>query len=161
MWNRTQLALTLAAFLLPALAVAQDLQVDRIVVHKSQRKMVLFSNGKKVKSYRVALGTQPVGPKQWIGDHKTPEGRYILDSRNVHSQFYKAFHISYPSPKDIQRARKLGVSAGGDVMLHGLPEGYVWDGEDWTDGCIALTSNKEMDELWTTIRVGTPIEIKP
>jgi murein L,D-transpeptidase YafK len=161
MCNLIKWVLTIAVFLLSALADAQDLQVDRIVVYKSERKMVLFSNGKEVKWYRVALGTEPVGPKQLRGDHKTPEGRYILDSRNAHSQFYKAFHISYPSPKDTQLARTLGVSTGGDIMLHGLPKGYEWDGEDWTDGCIALTSNKEMDELWTTVRVGTPIEIKP
>jgi murein L,D-transpeptidase YafK len=150
----------ITVFLLSALADAQDLPVDRVVVYKSQRKMVLFSNGKEVKSYRVALGTQPVGPKQRKDDHKTPEGSYILDSRNAHSQFYKAFHITYPGPKDIQLARKLGVRPGGAIMLHGLPEGYAWDGEDWTDGCIAVT-NKDMDELWDNVRVGTPIEIKP
>jgi murein L,D-transpeptidase YafK len=153
--------LTVAVLLSSTLADAQSLQVDRIIVYKSERKMVLFSNDKEIKSYRVALGTQPVGPKQQRDDHKTPEGRYILNSRNVHSQFYKAFHISYPSPEDIQRARKLGVRPGGDVMLHGLPEGTKWDGDDWTDGCIAVTSNKEMDELWNMVRVGTPIEIKP
>lgn len=161
MCNRIKWVPIIAVFLLSALADAQHLQVDRIVVFKSERKMVLFSSGKEVKFYRVALGTQPVGPKQRKGDHKTPEGSYILDSRNAHSQFYKAFHIAYPDAKDIQLARKLGVSPGGDIMLHGLPEGYEWDGEDWTDGCIAVTNNKEMDELWTTVRVGTPIEIKP
>jgi murein L,D-transpeptidase YafK len=153
--------LTVSVLLSAVLADARDLQIDRIVVYKSERKMVLFSNGKEMKSYRVALGAQPLGPKQRRGDHKTPEGEYVLDSRNIHSHFYKAFHISYPGPEDIQRARKLGVSPGGDVMLHGLPEGSKWGGEDWTDGCIAVTSNKEMDELWDIVRVGTPIEIKP
>ena len=46
-------------------------------------------------------------------------------------------------------------------MLHGLPEGSEWAGDDWTDGCIAVTSNEKMDELWDIVRVGTPIEIKP
>jgi len=107
---------------------------------------------KEIRSYKVALGSEPVGPKTQHGDHRTPEGVYTLDSRNPNSHFYKAFHISYPSPKDIATAKKLGISPGGDIMLHGLPKEYAWVGKahtlhDWTDGCIAVM-NEEMDELW-------------
>jgi len=138
---------------------------DRVVVYKRERKLVLLSQGKEVRSYKVALGSEPVGPKARQGDHRTPEGVYTLDSRNSNSRFYKAFHISYPNSKDIAAAEKLGVSAGGDIMLHGLPKEYAWVGRehtlrDWTDGCIAVT-NAEMDEIWKLVRVGTPIEIRP
>jgi murein L,D-transpeptidase YafK len=138
---------------------------DRVVVYKSERKLVLLSQGKEIRSYKVALGSEPVGPKTRHGDHRTPEGIYTLDSRNPNSHFYKAFHISYPNSKDIATANRLGVSAGGDIMLHGLPKEYAWVGKahtlhDWTDGCIAVT-NEEMDELWKLVPVGTPIEIKP
>ena len=157
-----------AAFLLlfATLAAGQTpQQVDSVVVYKQQRKLVLLLHGKEVKSYRVALGAEPVGPKTRQGDHRTPEGLYVLDARNAHSQFYKAYHVSYPSAKDKAAARKLGVSPGGDVMLHGLPKDYAWVGEahtlhDWTDGCIAVT-DEEMDEIWKLLPVGTPIEIKP
>jgi murein L,D-transpeptidase YafK len=139
--------------------------VDSIVVYKSDRKLVLLSQGKELRSYKVALGGQPVGPKTRQGDHRTPEGIYVLDSRNANSHYYKAFHISYPNAKDIATARKLGVSPGGDIMLHGLPKDYAWVGKahilhDWTDGCVAVT-NEEMDEIWRLVHVGTPIEIKP
>lgn len=139
--------------------------VDRVVVYKRDHKLVLLSAGKEVKFYRVALGSQPVGAKTRQGDHRTPEGLYVLDSRNPNSHFYKAFHISYPSSSDTSNARKLGVSPGGDIMLHGLPKKYAWIGKahamhDWTDGCIAVT-NEEMDELWRLVKIGTPIEIKP
>ena len=142
-----------------------DVGVNRVIVYKHERKVVLLAQGKEVRSYRVALGGDPVGPKTRRGDHRTPEGIYVLDSRNAHSQFYKAFHISYPNSKDIAAAKKLGVSPGGDIMLHGLPKEYAWVGKahtlhDWTDGCIAVT-NEEMDEIWQLVRVGTPIEIKP
>ena len=138
---------------------------DRVVVYKSERKLVLLSQGKEIRSYKVALGSEPLGPKTRHGDHRTPEGIYTLDSRNPNSHFYKAFHISYPNPKDIATANKLGVSPGGDIMLHGLAKEYAWVGKahtlhDWTDGCIAVT-NEEMDELWKLVPVGTPIEIKP
>lgn len=148
-------------------AVAQNssFSVDRLVVYKRERKLVLFSHGKEVRSYKVAMGGEPVGPKSRQGDHRTPEGVYVLDSRNPSSHFYKAFHISYPNAKDIAAARKLGVSPGGDIMLHGLPKEYAWVGKghalhDWTDGCVAVT-DEEMDEIWKLVRVGTPIEIKP
>jgi murein L,D-transpeptidase YafK len=138
---------------------------DRVVVYKHERKLVLLSQGKELRSYKIALGSEPAGPKTRHGDHRTPEGLYLLDSRNPHSQFYKAFHISYPNSQDIAAARKLGVSPGGDIMLHGLPKQYAWVGKshvlhDWTDGCIAVT-NEEMDEIWKLVRVGTLIEIKP
>lgn len=138
--------------------------VDHVIVYKQGRKLVLLSGGTELKSYRVALGGEPVGPKTRLGDHRTPEGSYVLDSRNPHSGFYKAFHISYPNSKDLASAKKLGVRPGCDIMRHGLPKGYAWVGKahtlhDWTDGCIAVT-NEEMDELWTLVPVGTPIEIK-
>ena len=139
--------------------------VDRVVVYKHERKLVLLSVGKELRSYTVALGGEPVGKKARQGDRRTPEGLYTLDSRNLNSHFYKAFHISYPNSKDIAAAKKSGVSPGGDIMLHGLPKEYAWVGKahvlhDWTDGCIAVT-NEEMDEIWKLVRVGTPIEIKP
>ena len=154
-------------FIVCSLSFADDLttHVDKIVVYKQQRKMVLLSGGKEIKQYRIALGEQPLGPKQHQGDHRTPEGSYILDSRNPHSQFYLAFHISYPNADDRERARKSGLDPGGAIMLHGTPQEYapLHKGDppnDWTDGCIAVT-NEEMDELWKIVHVGTPIEIKP
>ena len=151
--------------LLFALGEKLGIGVDRVVVYKHERRLVLLSQGKELRSYRVALGGEPSGPKMRQGDHRTPEGSYVLDSRNANSHFYKAFHISYPNSRDIAAAKKLGVSPGGDIMLHGLPKNYAFVGKahtlhDWTDGCIAV-SNEEMDEIWKLVRPGTPIEIKP
>lgn len=138
---------------------------DRVVVLKAERKLILMRAGRELKTYGIALGTNPVGPKTRLGDHKTPEGVYVLDRRNAQSSFYRAIHISYPDAHDRARAVKLGVSPGGAIFLHGLPNGYGWVGsshrlKDWTDGCIAVT-NREMDEIWRAVPDGTPIEIKP
>jgi len=151
--------------LVPAQTAVLPLHADKVVVLKKERTLQLLSAGKVIKSYKVALGGDPVGPKTRQGDHKTPEGVYVLDSRNVHSQFYKSIHISYPSARDRAEARKRGVSPGGDVFVHGLPKGYGWVGaghraKDWTDGCIAVT-NQEIDEIWLAVADGTPIEIRP
>jgi murein L,D-transpeptidase YafK len=148
-----------------ALAEKPGVGADRIIVYKHERKLIIWSQGKVLRSYRVALGGDPVGPKTRQGDHRTPEGSYLLDSRNPHSLYYKAFHISYPNSNEIAAAKKLGVSPGSNIMLHGLPRDYAGEERartqhDWTNGCIAVT-NEEMDEIWQLVRVGTPIEIKP
>ena len=136
-----------------------------MVVLKHERTLQLLNHGQVFKTYKVALGGNPVGPKVQQGDHRTPEGAYVLDHRNVHSQFYKSIHISYPSVADRARAARLHVSPGGDIFLHALPNGYRWIGDrhrlkDWTDGCIAVT-DEEMDEIWQLVPNGTLIEIRP
>jgi len=161
-------ALAVSAFFLstPDLGASKPtLHADRVVVLKKERTLQLLSHGKVMKTYRVALGGNPIGPKSRQGDHKTPEGQYVLDSRNAHSHFYKSIHISYPNARDRAEARRKGVPPGGDVFVHGLPNGYGAIGaahrlRDWTDGCIAVTDS-EMDEIWLAVPDGTPIEINP
>ena len=146
-------------------ALPAGARADHVVVVKQERTLQLLSQGKVLKTYRVALGGQPAGPKLQRGDHRTPEGMYVLDRRNAHSQFYRSIHISYPNPADRARAAKARVSPGGDIFVHGLPNGYGFVGsghrlKDWTDGCIAVT-DEEMDEIWRAVPDGTPIEIRP
>ena len=148
-----------------AQTASTPLHADRVVVLKKERTLQLLSGGKVIKSYRVALGGDPVGAKTRQGDHKTPEGIYVLDSRNAHSQFHKSIHISYPNARDRAAARARKISPGGDVFVHGLPNGYGWVGashrvKDWTDGCIAVT-DEEIEEIWKAVGDGTAIEIRP
>lgn len=138
---------------------------DRIIIVKSSRTMTLFHSGSVLRSYKVALGGHPVGAKERQGDERTPEGEYKIDSRNAHSQFHLALHISYPNAADRARARSLGLDPGGDIMIHGLPAGWARIGaahrlRDWTLGCIAVT-NPEIEEIWQLVPVGTTVEIKP
>ncbi len=161
--RRIQLAIVLMA--LCCAAVAAPIQADKIVILKSARSMILFSGGKVLKTYKVALGSVPVGPKRVEGDHKTPEGDYVIDAKNAQSQFHLSLHISYPSAADQQRARSLGARPGGAVMIHGLAKPFAYLGPlhrqtDWTDGCIAVT-NAEIEEIWKLVPVGTKVEIRP
>ena len=144
---------------------ASPTQADKIIILKSARQMTLLSAGKVLKTYKVALGSRPVGPKQVEGDHKTPEGNYIIDAKNAHSQFHLSLHISYPSAADQQRARAMGARPGGAIMIHGLAAPFAYLGPlhrqtDWTDGCIAVT-NAEIEEIWKLAPVGTRVEIRP
>jgi murein L,D-transpeptidase YafK len=139
--------------------------IDQIVIEKSARKLSIFANAKNLKTYRVALGHNPVGAKQEEGDNKTPEGIYKIDGRNAQSSFHLALHVSYPSDEDKTRAAERGVSAGSDIMIHGIRNGRGWIGAfhrltDWTAGCIALT-DEEIEELWRATPDGTTVEIRP
>jgi murein L,D-transpeptidase YafK len=142
-----------------------DTTIDRILVEKSERKLSIFRDSRHIKTYRVALGRNPAGPKQEEGDMKTPEGAYKIDRRNAQSSFHLALHISYPSDEDDKRAAARVVSAGSDIMIHGIRNGLGWIGafhrwKNWTLGCIALT-DEEIEELWRVTPDGTIIEIRP
>jgi murein L,D-transpeptidase YafK len=138
--------------------------IDRILVEKSERKLSVLRGGEVLKTYRVALGRNPIGAKEQEGDMKTPEGIYTIDYRNPQSDYHLALHISYPSAEDTTRAAQRGVNAGFDIMIHGLPNGRSWIGaahrqKDWTAGCIAVT-DQEIDEIYRVTPDGTTIEIR-
>jgi murein L,D-transpeptidase YafK len=147
------------------IAPQADGPVDRIVVEKAKRTLTLYRQEREFKSYRIALGRDPVGPKTRQGDQKTPEGLYYVDYKVPNSIYHRALHLSYPNQEDIERARELGVPPGGSIMIHGMKEDKLWMGDvqylfNWTNGCIALT-NREMEEIWDMVPPWTPVEIKP
>jgi tetratricopeptide (TPR) repeat protein len=138
---------------------------DKILVEKKERRLTLISKGKLLKIYKIALGGDPNGPKERQGDNKTPEGTYLIDSRNKDSRYHLSLHISYPNEKDKKRAKELGVSPGGDIMIHGIKNGFSWVGGshaevDWTNGCIAVT-DEEIEEIDRLAPNGTIVEIRP
>lgn len=150
--------------------IRRDTPINQIRVFKSKRLLELLHNENIIRSYSMRLGFDPIGHKVKEGDGKTPEGRYVIDWRNPNSQFYKSLHISYPNPVDQKKAKDLGVSPGGDVMIHGsanhkqlkaLPQlmDYLPQ-KDWTWGCIAVR-NVDMDEIWKLVDNGTTIQIYP
>lgn len=136
-----------------------------VLVLKHARKLYLMNGEAALYSFPVALGRHPDGTKLEEGDKRTPEGRYLLDRRNPDSQYYRSIHISYPNEADLARARENGFTPGGQIMIHGLPNGLADIGEkhtatDWTDGCIAVT-DQQMDIIWRMVDDNTPIEIRP
>ena len=150
---------------LPPAPLPRGIHADLVVVHKSTRRMDVYAHGSELRSYVISLGHDPVGPKRREGDHRTPEGRYVIDQHNSHSAFHRSLHVSYPSAADAARARADGNLPGGEIMIHGMRNGGGWLGRlhliyDWTDGCIAVT-DPEMDELYRIVPDGTPIVIRP
>lgn len=141
------------------------LSADHVLVEKTKRRLTLFSDGEVLKRYKISLGREPVGAKIRSGDNRTPEGFYYIDYRIEDSDFHLALHISYPNESDTHRARQMGYSPGGSIMLHGLKNddkdiAYYHGYFDWTKGCIAVT-NAEIEEIWQLVPNGTSIEIRP
>jgi murein L,D-transpeptidase YafK len=140
-------------------------KADSILILKKDHVLEVLAGGKVIRTYKVALGRGGLAPKQREGDGRTPEGHYVIDARNADSQYHRALHVSYPNEDDRRRAAKQGVSPGGAIMIHGLPNGFGNLGAahrlyDWTLGCVALT-DEEIDEIWDMVPIGTPVEIRP
>lgn len=139
-------------------------QADHIVVHKAARTLDLYADGQVIRHIEgIQLGPNPVGPKRFAGDGRTPEGRYSIDRGKADSAYHLSLHISYPAPADRVRAAAQGRSPGGDIFVHGQPNDWNRTERvpgDWTNGCIAV-SNAEIEFLWQTVGDGTTIDLVP
>jgi len=156
----------LILLLLQASAQAEDFPIaDKVVIEKAERKLHLMKEGETFRTFDIALGIRPQGDKESEGDFRTPEGNYLLDTRNPNSDYFLSIHISYPNREDSRLARAQGLSPGGAIMIHGQPntpsrsEAY-YQTQDWTNGCIAV-SNSDMIDIWLMTGSNTPIEILP
>jgi len=161
-----KIGLMLLVATVPTVAHTGEFPVaDKVVIEKSARKLHLLQDGEPFRSFEIALGIRPIGDKDREGDFKTPEGDYVLDTRNQNSDYFLAIHVSYPNLEDRREANQLGVNPGGAIMIHGQPneptrsETY-YRTQDWTNGCIAV-SNSDMIDIWLMTSENTPIEIRP
>lgn len=144
---------------------AVPIVADSLVVEKSRRTLTLYYEGSPVRIYFVALGKNPVGPKVSKGDGRTPEGIYHIAAHNPDSKYHLSLLVDYPNSKDLAVAQAHGLTTGGDIMIHGLPDRFASYGPahrqtDWTLGCIAVT-DAEIEEIWSAVPDGATIQIKP
>lgn len=154
------------------------LRDPKIVVKKARRKLLLFSGGKLVRTYRIGLGLSPSGDKVRAGDRRTPEGEFYIFTKNDRSAFYLSLGLSYPNTAHAARGLRAGLITraqydaivgalrakktppqnthlGGDIYIHS--NGAQ---SDWTWGCVAL-ENEDIRELFGAVSVGTPVTIEP
>ena len=149
----------------PAQSAAPGQRADTILIVKHERKLYLLRDNSPLRSYRIALGLSPTGAKEREWDFRTPEGSYIVDFRQEHSHYFKALHISYPSPADLKRSSALHLPAGRDIFIHGEPNqptkpDTYYKTRDWTNGCVAL-SDEDLEDVWNLTAGRTRVEIVP
>lgn len=135
-------------------------EVTQVVVYKSHRVMYLTHNGEVLKTYKIALGGNPVGAKQFEGDGRTPEGVYYISHRNPNSAYHLSLGVSYPSDTDRAYASSKGFEPGGDIFIHGRAGANKGRARDWTAGCIAV-KDREIEEIYAMVKPGTTIVILP
>jgi murein L,D-transpeptidase YafK len=145
--------------------IEKGAKIDKIIVNKSSRELITYSKGEIIKTFKISIGKNSTGKKEFKDDYKTPEGIYSISSKGPHKLFHKYLYVSYPNKNDILNAKKHRKDVGGQILIHGLHKSYAFIGKfhrfmDWTKGCMGMT-NKEIDELYDAIDVGTPIQINP
>lgn len=163
-------AAVLLSTLLPSYTISPVLAsefpvADKVLVEKGKRQLHLLKDNQPFRTFKIALGVDPLGDKEQEGDQKTPEGLYHLDQRNPQSDFFLSIRISYPNSTDRSEAKRKGRDPGGQIMIHGQPNvprysSAYYSKEDWTNGCIAV-SNSDMIDIWLMTPNNVPIEIVP
>ena len=153
------------AFVATSASATPIVRADTILIVKHERKLYLLRENFPLRSYRIALGLTPTGAKEREWDFRTPEGSYIVDFRQERSHYFKALHISYPSPSDLKRSAALHLRAGRDIFIHGEPNQPTkpvsyYKTRDWTNGCVAL-SNEDLQDIWNLTVGQTRVEIVP
>jgi murein L,D-transpeptidase YafK len=196
-WKRVLVALTAAALLFLHAAPAAAWEIlgwspTKIVIFKERKVLELHKNGRDIKTYRVCLGLNPIGPKKITGDKKTPEGEYYICYKSTESSYHRFLGLSYPSAEDARAAFENGIisaekkdtiissikngqappwdtTLGGWVGIHGYPTDeykrqwitlFYPKPDNWTDGCIAMW-NSEIEEVFASVSIGTPVLILP
>ena len=148
-----------------------DTMRTRIVIDKSDYLLHLYEADRLLRTYPMVLGFEPVGDKRMEGDGRTPEGKFKVRTKYAHAKWSKFIWVDYPTTESWQRFndRKAAgeipatASIGGDIGIHGVPEGrdeLIFDRQNWTLGCISLQRG-HVDELYACIRTGTEILIQP
>ena len=136
-------------------------EITQILVDKSARKMYLLSGSKTIRKFKINLGFTPKGHKFKQGDGRTPEGLYYINRVNTNSRYFLSLGLNYPNANDRALADAAGVDPGGDIFIHGGPRYKGERGKrDWTAGCISV-SDKQMAWIYSMVKKGTPIFIKP
>ena len=164
-------------FAVNKLVLKLPLDNPKIVVSKSRRRLMLYSNGKLVRVYRIGLGTEPIKDKVREGDRRTPEGEFYIFTKNDKSAYYLSLGLSYPNAEDAERGLRDGLitkarhdqivdairrkvmppqktALGGEIYIHGNGSK-----SDWTWGCVAL-DDSDMRELFDTVAIRTPVIIE-
>src|SRR5450432_1351442 len=95
-------------YFLPIQKLPDNAIIDKIVVLKSEHKLIAYSHGQMIVTYKIPIGKNPTGDKEYEGDGKTPEGIYTINDKNPKSEFHKNLGVSYPNAKDILQAQQLG-----------------------------------------------------
>ncbi len=144
-----------------------------IRIEKAARRLTLLDGGQEILCCPIALGQNPVGPKERQGDGRTPEGVYFVCVKKI-GKFGPSLGVSYPNEADARRMNApaeliacireraargerppWGSFLGGEIYIHG-----GGTASDWTAGCVALDDG-DMQALYVAAPLGAAIQLLP
>lgn len=156
----------------PGSAEGQTTPGRWILVRKTDRTLSVFDAERRLKTYAVVLGRDPVAPKRYEGDRRTPEGSYRVVAKSAHQRWQRFLLLDYPNADNLEeyaRSRARGLvptrggrvaGTGGAIGIHGTEDDELnRKGVNWTYGCISLVS-RDVQELYDLVSVGTPVVIE-
>lgn len=143
-----------------------------ILVRKTARTLSVFDGDRRVKTYPVVFGKEPLKPKLYEGDGRTPEGEYHVLSKHLHTKWQRFLLLNYPNDENREvyassRAKGLvpvrggqAAGTGGSIGIHGTGNDELnRKGIDWTRGCVSLLS-RDIQELYDSIPIDTTVVIE-
>ncbi len=158
----------------------------QLIVDRKNYRIELFSEGILVKDYKAVFGKSTNSIKTSAEDNVTPVGNYKICAIDTTSRYHKFLHLNYPNEYDAAEALARGyinhdefasimisvrrnecppneTRLGSAIGIHGigtyniifknLPFSF-----NWTNGSIAV-SNENIDELYSVVKIGTPVKI--
>lgn len=169
-YTETQLIKMIPNLHLPINADTLNKDSVLLIVNKSHYVVEVYYRRRKIREYKAVFGPKPLQDKKMEGDRCTPEGWFAIKTKNAGSKYNKFLLLNYPNDTTIARFNDMKASGmlpksariGGSVGIHGIWKGgddMIEKGVCWTDGCVAL-KNKDVDELYTLVGVGTNVLIK-
>lgn len=157
-----------------------------LIVDRKNYRIELYSDKILVKTYKAVFGKNSGTLKTSATDNVTPIGDYKICSVDSSSKYHKFLHLDFPNEHDAAEALKQNyintdefstillavkkndcppkeTKLGAELGIHGigkynaifknLPFSF-----NWTNGSIAV-SNENIDELYSVVKLGTPVKI--
>lgn len=123
----------------------------RVLVQLKAHRLWLCDGTEEPRKFPVAIGSGGIG-KQREGDGRSPVGTYPLGEPRPSAKFGTFIPVGYPTAEE----RRAGLT-GSDIGIHGPPRSLFLLGifstwVDWTAGCVAVSSQKEIQEIASWVK---------
>ncbi len=141
-----------------------------IIIDKSDYELKVYDEEGWYATYPVVFGSKDLSDKQKEGDKRTPDGKFKIILKKIHSKWGPELLLDYPNETSYQRfnSRKANgtisktAKIGNGIAIHATRPQEEWTVDNfynWTDGCVSVKYT-EMKDLYSYIQVGTQVTIQ-
>jgi murein L,D-transpeptidase YafK len=128
-----------------------DVNTNKILIYKQENILYVLNNKNDILSqYKVRIGKN-TKCKSKEGDQATPCGEYKITRIRKHPKYKIFMDINYPNKKDKEEG-KTG-------NLIGIHQWYPKDPIKYSQGCITVLNDGEIEEIAKNVMIGTKVLI--